>query len=399
MDDWFITCFNMIFTSLPLAIQALSNFDILEENKTISKLMPFLYREMCNDPPFTIKYFLFTMIKSLIFSLINFYFVLYIDKESSSSKKGAYADMWFNSLCLFTNVIFVVSFTLIIKQLYWIWMFPFSIVVTSWGLYFIFCCFAQKMVMFNSVASIYDSMKSVKFWGIVFNVTVIGILTDYFFHSWEINFSGKLCCELMINKDYYENWIELCNRSEIIRKCFDYMNKNEENKKEDSLKSNSNSNSNIEMNNKNISSNRLLNNNINNNNKENEQYEIKPEEIKSESSFSSKKNNQLIKKKDNKDFNKNNKFVNFKFNINNNQLNKYISSSTVTSGNNNIVKKDFKNLKLFEEKNYNLIDSDIKKNNYNEKTVNRYKFVNGELLSNNNSKNKYGENGNEEQKV
>ena len=71
----------------------------------------------------------------------------------------------------------------------------------------------------------------------------------------------------------------------------------------------------------------------------------------------------------------------------------------MTSGNNNIVKKDFKNLKLFEEKNYNLIDSDIKKNNYNEKTVNRYKFVNGELLSNNNSKNKYGENGNEEQKV
>ena len=399
MDDWFITCFNMIFTSLPLAIQALSNFDILEENKIISRLMPFLYREMSNDPPFTIKNFLFTMIKSIVFSLINFYFVLYIDKESSSSKKGVYADMWFNSLCLFTNVIFVVSFTLIIKQLYWIWVFPFSIVFTSWGLYFIFCCFAQKMLMFNSVASIYDSLKSMKFWGIVIIVTGIGILTDYFFHSWEINFSGKLQSELMINKDCIGNLIDLCDKSDIVKKCFDYMNKNEENKKDDSLKRNSNSS--IEKINKSISSNIPLNNNINNN-IENEQYEIKPEEIKSVSSSSSKNNSQLRNNKDNKDFNINNKSNNynfkFNFNNNNNQLNKLKSSSTLTSGN-NIVKKDFKNLKLFEEKNYNLIDSDNRKNNYNEKTVNRYKFVNGEILSNNNSKKRFEENGNEEQKI
>ena len=76
-------------------------------------------------------------------------------------------------------------------------------------------------------------------------------------------------------------------------------------------------------------------------------------------------------------------------------MNNLVSSSTITSGNNNIVKKDFKNLKLFEERNYNIIDSNNRNNifnNYNEKTVNRYKFVNGELLSNNNSKNKYGEN-------
>ena len=398
MDDYFITCFNLIFTSLPLAIQALTNFDILEENKIINKLMPFLYREMSNDPPFTIKYFLYTMIKSIIFSLINFYFVLYVDKESSSSKKGVYADMWFNSLCLFTNVIFVVSFTLIIKQLYWIWMFPLSILFTSWGLFFIFCCMAQKMLMFNSVASIYDSFNSAKFWGIVIIVTGIGILTDYFFHSWEINFSGKLCSELMINKDCIGNLNKLCSRSEIVKKCFDYMNKNEESKKEDSLKSS------IEKNNKSISSNSSLNNN-----KENEQYENKQKEIKSESSNSSKNNIQLKTKKDNKNININNKSNNFNFrfslnnNNNNNQLNNLVSSSTLTSGNNNnIVKKDFKNLKLFEERNYNLIDSDNKKNtfnNYNEKTVNRYKFVNGELLSNSISKKKYEENGNEEQKI
>jgi hypothetical protein len=396
MDDWFITCFNLIFTSIPLAIQALSNFDIIEENKIIRKLMPFLYREMSNDPPFSIKYFLYTMIKSIIFSLVNFYFVIYVDKESSSSKKGVYADMWFNSLCLFTNVIFVVSFTLIIKQLYWIWMFPFSILFTSWGLYFIFCCFAQKMLMFNSVASIYDSFDSVKFWGIVIIVTGIGILTDYFFHSWEINFSRKLCSELMINKDCIGNLNELCSRSGIVKKCFEYMNKNEESKKEDSLKSNSS----IEKNNKSISSNAPLNNN-----KENLQYENKQEDIKSESSISSKNISQFKNKKDNKNFNNKSNNFNFRFSLNNNnnnQMNNLVSSSTITSGNNNIVKKDFKNLKLFEERNYNIIDSNNRNNifnNYNEKTVNRYKFVNGEILSNNNSKKKYEENGNEEQKI
>ena len=46
LDDWLITGFNLVFTSLPLVIQALSDFDVLEtDSKECKKLMPYLYRE------------------------------------------------------------------------------------------------------------------------------------------------------------------------------------------------------------------------------------------------------------------------------------------------------------------------------------------------------------------
>ena len=166
-----------------------------------------------------------------------------------------------------------------------------------------------------------------------------------------------------------------------------------------------------EKNNKSFSSNSNYENNNLNNNKENEPVEtIKPEEVKSVSSFSSKNNSQLrTKKNENKEFNKlmtnnsNSNSMKFNFNNVNNQLYKLKSSSTVMSGG-GIVKKDFKNLKIYEEKNGSLIDTENRKNeknylNYNEKTVNRYKFLDGELISNDNSHKKGEENGNEEQKI
>ena len=221
IDDWFISCFNLIFTALPLGVQALTNFDVLEDDfEFVDHFMPLLYYESNYDCVFTVWSFIWSLIKAIFYSAINFFIVIYSSKQSSICQGGQYGDMWFNSLCLFTNVIFIVSFSLMIKQLYWVWIFPFILILTSWIIYFIFCICAQSLPIFNSSGAIYPSFKSGKFWFNIIIVTGFCYIFDYLLHSFTILFSGKLYSELLLNLDNKYNLPLIFENSETIKKAY-----------------------------------------------------------------------------------------------------------------------------------------------------------------------------------
>ena len=46
MDDWYITCYNLLFTAFPLCVCSLTDIDIKEEDsEECKKKMPLLYKE------------------------------------------------------------------------------------------------------------------------------------------------------------------------------------------------------------------------------------------------------------------------------------------------------------------------------------------------------------------
>ena len=65
MDDWYITCYNLIFTAIPLCVATLSDIDINEEEINLNgKEMPLLYKESRdNKIIFNRRNFFYTSIK------------------------------------------------------------------------------------------------------------------------------------------------------------------------------------------------------------------------------------------------------------------------------------------------------------------------------------------------
>ena len=224
IDDWFISFYNLIFTALPLGVQALTNFDFLEEDFKIGyKLMPILYKESNYNNIFSKVNFFFYLIKAIIFSLINYFLVANSIRESSISNNGIYADIWCLSLMLYTNIIFIVSFSLMIKQLYYVWIFPFMIFFTSWAIYFGFCSFVQYNSIFNSYSIIFPSFSCLKFWLNLILVSGTCFILEYFNHVYIIFFTHELYTECMLFRKYKNNTTKLLENSKIIRESYNIV--------------------------------------------------------------------------------------------------------------------------------------------------------------------------------
>ena len=83
IDDWFITFYNLVFTALPLGVQACSDFDIKEEDgHLVKEMMPFLYKESRDDPQFCFKAFFTSLFKGLLLGLFNYIILLFSISET-----------------------------------------------------------------------------------------------------------------------------------------------------------------------------------------------------------------------------------------------------------------------------------------------------------------------------
>ena len=198
IDDWFITVFNLVFTSLPLGVQACSDFDIREEDGNIVKeMMPFLYKEARDQPLFAIQNFLTSLLKGLIFGAFNFYiFEASLDVDVIDIK-GNTENLWFGSLVLYTNVILSVSFSLILNERFIIILVPLVLIITSFILYIIFCIWVHYETMFNSFASILGSLSSGKFYLNAVLLSGLCFVIDYSLESKRFVFSSDMTTTLM----------------------------------------------------------------------------------------------------------------------------------------------------------------------------------------------------------
>lgn len=112
-DDWYVSLYNLIFTSMPLLFKALLEQDITVEDEkdefivnNISKTY-YLGRE---SEIFNLKNFIIEIIKALVGASILYYFVSAILNSNGINNQGHVSDLWIFSISQFTAIIFVYKF-------------------------------------------------------------------------------------------------------------------------------------------------------------------------------------------------------------------------------------------------------------------------------------------------
>jgi magnesium-transporting ATPase (P-type) len=108
-DDWFVSLYNMVFTSLPLLFKALMDQDVNDDDgEFIKQHIPYTYYQGREGVIFNIPNFLTNIIIAVCESVIVFFFTVYMMFYSiPQNSQGHIADFWSSSLTQFTAIILV----------------------------------------------------------------------------------------------------------------------------------------------------------------------------------------------------------------------------------------------------------------------------------------------------
>jgi hypothetical protein len=193
IDDWFISSYNLLFTSLPLGARALLDHDVKPSDGIIvERMLPFLYAENRDNPLFTIPKFFFNLLRGAIHCAINYFFITYLYQYDSVNDEGKMGGLWFISVNLFTSVLIVVTVDLIIFTRYHTWINLAIIFVFTFIAYIIFIICAHRATLFKSVGTMTTAFGSGRFWMSLVFVCGTCALIDYFILGFDFIFRFTL---------------------------------------------------------------------------------------------------------------------------------------------------------------------------------------------------------------
>ena len=179
IDDWFITLYNLLFTSLPLGARGILDVGLREEDgKFINLILPILYQENRDKPVFSIINFLLGLIKGVVHALINYLFCVWI-LNYEINDKGSQSNLWLISVVLYTNILLIVTVDLMLFTKYHTWINFVIIGVTSVFIYVMFLLVVQVAPIFNSVATMKEAFASSKTWLTILVVVVLCGVIDF----------------------------------------------------------------------------------------------------------------------------------------------------------------------------------------------------------------------------
>jgi phospholipid-translocating P-type ATPase (flippase) len=234
VDDWFITTFNLIFTSMPLGSRALMDHDLKpDDGEVVNKMLPFMYAENRDNPIFTIKNFLLNLLKGIIHCSINFYIVIYSFMGENFDIKGNLPELWVISVTLFTNVLLIVTTDLLIYTKYHTWInFAIMGVVTVLA-YIAFIFAVHHMTLFNSVGTMMNTFSSYKIWIMFIFVCGTCALIDFTILAFNYSFNRTITTLLQLQ---FNSIGKLNDEEEVpdeIKEKLKLYNQYEDNKTED----------------------------------------------------------------------------------------------------------------------------------------------------------------------
>ena len=204
IDDWYISFYNLFFTALPLGARALLDFDLKpEDGSIVKKMMPYLYSEIKRYPIFNKLTFFLYLAKGTVHCILNYFLTIYITLDNPIDKEGSMDCLWYTSVDLYTNIIFVVSIDLMIDTANITWINIVLQLTTTFMLYFLFLIAVHFMDLFNSFASIYNSVNSPILWLNLILVAGACFLFDYTIKSINYMFNPNFAKELQIIHSRY----------------------------------------------------------------------------------------------------------------------------------------------------------------------------------------------------
>jgi len=195
IDDWYITCYNLVFTALPLCVRAITDSDIdLNDKKNIKRNLALLYKENRDKYKiFTFGKLIWKLSKGMIISLFIFIFCC----VNEILIKGYNKNIWYLSLKSYICILIVVSSNLLINSHYIVYFLPLTIIITTFIFFIAFMFINHYGILFNfnSKGSIINSLSS--------PLTFLNIIFICGFH-FIIDYTGMLLnlflCHSLSNK-------------------------------------------------------------------------------------------------------------------------------------------------------------------------------------------------------
>jgi magnesium-transporting ATPase (P-type) len=179
IEDWFISLFNLLFTSLPLAARGILDISLRPEDGLIVQiLIPYLYKEQREKPIFNVKNFLLNLFKGIIHAIINYFITIYVVFKEFDVE-GHETNLWAISAALFTNILMIVSIDLIIFTKYHTFINWVIVGVSTFLCYIIYLVFVENINIFDSSGSMNYTFKSGLIWMDIILVSGFCILIDF----------------------------------------------------------------------------------------------------------------------------------------------------------------------------------------------------------------------------
>ena len=201
MDDWFITCYNLIFTAFPLCVCSITDIDIKEEDSEECKAsMPLLYKESRDTHRyFTLFRFIFTLSRSAFFSCIIF---LLCSFSTVIDVHGHFSNIWYMSLKNYFCILIVITINVFIETKNIVYYLPIVVFLTTFVLFILFLLLVHYGLVFNfnSKASIFPSLSVLKFYLILFGVSFLIGVIEYSIKVYSTFFLKSLKGELELKR-------------------------------------------------------------------------------------------------------------------------------------------------------------------------------------------------------
>ena len=197
IDEWYVTFYNLIFTSIPLCIRALTDTDIDINNE--NQNLALLYKENRDkNQIFTFKKLILNFLKGIFFSLI--FYLSGFDNEILIH--GYNKNMSYVSLRIYISIIVVVSMNLLIQSHFIVYLLPLSIGITTFLFLIIFLVLNHYGLFFNynSKASLIVPIISSQFILGILYIACINFVFEFSSKLFRIYFNNSLSSKLILNK-------------------------------------------------------------------------------------------------------------------------------------------------------------------------------------------------------
>jgi phospholipid-transporting ATPase len=166
-DDWYISCYNLIFTALPLLIRALYETDRDLPKRNGSQADMKKRREFAEAYLIGQKGLIFTkqalawwVFKGFIHAIMVFFITYAAHTSGILTTDGRNTDLWSFSIIEFTCIIFIVNLELALNTRSWNWMLLVSIWLFSIGIYIAFTFVYDLFQLTSAYSSIGEIASS-----------------------------------------------------------------------------------------------------------------------------------------------------------------------------------------------------------------------------------------------
>ena len=200
IDDWYITCYNLLFTAFPLCVRAITDSDIdLNDKKNTKKNLAILYKENRDKYKiFSFKNFIWKLAKAMVISLLLF--ILCSVKEIFID--GYNNNIWYMSLKCYISILIIVSLNILINSSFIVYLLPVTIGISTFLFFFIFLILNHYGIFFefNSKASIFTSLRSPLIYLSIFFICSFHFIIDYSSNLFKLFLRNSLINKLILKK-------------------------------------------------------------------------------------------------------------------------------------------------------------------------------------------------------